>query len=209
MPNRLRYDWTGPHDVLRKDGDNVYVIRHNVTAVEIKANVNRLRLHERWSSDVESTSRDPSSAASERAAWKTRGVPQVGDLFVMHLQNPDVPFGVGKLLERREDGTLHFQWLSNARDNVRGTFRPGWLDTRSNCWTYKDAAPSGQARKFFRAFTDVDTSPTDDDENNPVTYTDDDDVVVHGFAIDSRGKLPLPVQRIIHSDPRVNWEMPS
>ena len=55
----------------------------------------------------------------------------------------------------------------------------------------------------------MDTSPTDDDENNPVTYTDDDDVVVHGFAIDSRGKLPLPVQRIIHSDPRVNWEMPS
>ena len=199
VPNRLRNDWTGPHEVLRRsqDNPNVYVIRHNSTASEISVNVNRLRLHERWSDDVESTSRDPLDKDSEPSPkWKVRGVPEVGDLFAFPLSNSDVPFGIGRLIERRADGSLHFQWLSNPSDNVRGTFRPGWIDSRDNRWTYGPKPPRA-GRKFYRPFTDEDAS----------SHVTDDDVVVHGFAIDGRNRLPLPVQRILHSDPTVDWEM--
>ncbi len=208
VPNRLRYDWTGPHEVLRKsqDSDNVYVIRHKVTAAEIQVNVNRLRLHERWSDDVESTVRDPSSDAPEHeVGWKVRGRPEVGDLFVFPLPNPDLPFGVGKLLERRADGSLHFQWLSNATDNIEGTFRQGWIDSRDGMWTYGDKPPSA-GRKHYKPFTELDTAPDTPTDDNVTT---DDCVVVYGFAIDSRGRLPLPVRRILHSNPCVDWEMPS
>jgi hypothetical protein len=181
------------------DNPNVYVIRHNSTALEISVNVNRLRLHERWSDTVDSTSRDPLDADPEPSpGWKVRGVPEVGDLFAFPLSNHDVPFGVGKLIESRTDGSLHFQWLSNPADNVRGTFRLGWIDSRDNRWTYGPKPPQ-TGRKFYRPFTDEDAS----------SRVNDGAVVVHGFTIDGRGRLPLAVQRILHSNPTVDWEMPS
>ena len=201
VPNRLRSDWTGPHEVLRrsKNSPNVYVIRHNSTASEISVNVNRLRLHERWSDTVDSTSRDPLSSEPESSAeWKVRGVPEVGDLFAFPLSNDDFPFGVGKLLERRSDDSLHFQWLSNPSENIRGTYRLGWIDSRDNKWTYGPKPPTS-GRRYYGPFTDTDVS----------TRITDDTVVVHGFTIDARGHLPLAVQRILHSAPTVDWEMPT
>ena len=46
------------------------------------------------------------------------------------------PFGVGKILEVRENGQLHYQWYGNYYYNANGTFTTGWRDTADGMGYY-------------------------------------------------------------------------
>ena len=200
VPNRWKYEWTGPHVIVRRADNkhNIYWVRHNESAKEFQANVNRLRLHPPWSDDVLVSGRDPESdiTASSRP-WRTDGHVKVGDLFAFRLGDPDFPFGVGKLIKREPDGSLGFQWLSNMADNVRGTFKFGWIDSRDKKYIWNDAPPRNVRRHY---------SPLTDKHFMDRSITDDD-VIVHSFTIPANKKLSPAVLRVISADPATAWDM--
>ena len=200
VPNRWRCQWTGPHRVIKRlEGKktNLYMIRHNVSAKAIEANVNRLSLHVPWDDDHECTGLDP--FAEDHAGvknWSTVGQAKIGTLIVFNLSDEDFPFGVGKLLGREETGKLRFQWLWNTTNNVKGVFRLGWehKDPEDVHILYKDRLTEKEQERYDPYVSSED----------PVY---DGDVLAHGFKLRADGRLPLAIMRLLSGHPDVRWEM--
>ena len=102
---------------------------------------------------------------------------------------------MGKLLERNEEtGALKFQWLWNTTNNVKGTYKLGWIHKEDDVVMYKDTLTRTQDEQF-EAYTE---------SLEPIT---DEDVIAHGFKLKSDKRLPLPILRLLHDNQTVNWEM--
>ena len=197
LPSKWKFKWTGPHIVVRLHGErtNVYVVRHRNTGKEFLANVNRLSPFHPWSSDP----CDTASRRREEVPFSVGGRAQVGDLIAFPLEG-SVPFGVGRLLSRGSNDKLHFQWLSNGRDSMTSPLHLGWRDERDRRVVYA-AAPPAHARKHYVALTD--------DHYDMGKGIRDSDVLVHGFHLDRRGRIPADVLESIAASDLVDWAVPA
>jgi hypothetical protein len=199
LPGKWKYKWTGPHVVVRRHvahgkATNVYVVSLRDSKKEVKINVNRLAQFRPWSDELESTS----AVTDDQPA--RGGKPEVGDLFAFPLDSTELPFGVGKLLARNSDDTLHFQWLSNATDNMTAPLHPGWRDKRDAMVVYA-ARPPAYAKKHY--------VPLDDTHYDMGKRITDEDIVVHGFQLDKRRRLKADVLKALSESEWVNWELPA
>ena len=199
VPNRWRFQWTGPHVVIKRMGGrkaNLYSIRHNVTAETIEANVNRLALHVPWDEEHECTSLDPFAGEKpSRRHWSTDGKAVIGSLIVVRLSDDDFPVGVGKMLARDpETGNLRFQWVWNTSNNLKGVLRLGWFHKKEHHVLYKNKLTKREQEQY-EPYTEL-----EDDVKN-------EHVLVHGFRLTLAGKLPLAILRLISDDESVDWEI--
>jgi len=190
-PKKWTNRWTGPHRIIRKTSDNHYVFEHYRTAVEVKSHVNRLCIFRPWSETILSTSAED----DEPPRWKVGGKVAVGDLIAFPLLDDDnnaVPFGIAELTGFSRDGkSFTIRWFSNSTDNVRGTFKPGWL-TRAKTMYYAD-------KRRHRSDKPYEGSDT----NTTVSHAS---VILHGFKLTSGHRLPTAVLRKISASGWVNWQ---
>ena len=199
VPSKWKFRWTGPHKVVSKSKHpNVYLIRLRTDMKVVEANVNRLAPFYPWSKTLPTTVRGVDITTFDDCTVGGK-VPD-GSLFVFPLGG-DIPFGVGQLLGRNDDGSFRFWWFSNYRDNVSGPFHPGWHDKRSGRYVWQKSIPV-KGRKYYEAFTnDKDHCPLDVD----VT---DASVVVYGFERLKSGHLPENVVTVISQNTNVDWSRP-
>ena len=170
------------------------MVRDGNTGKEFTTNVNRLSLFHPWSDSV--TSSIPIGNAGD---FKVGGLTEVGDLFAFMLENQDIPFGVGRLIGRRRDGTLHFQWVSNSKDSVVGVLRPGWFDNRDRKYIWaKD--PPARAKKHY--------VPLTDEHFDMGEGVRDTVVLVHGFVLDGKSRIPTDTLRFLSASDKISWCVP-
>ena len=196
MPNRWRFQWTGPHKVIKRltgRKSNLYEIRHNESARSVTANVNRLSLHIPWDEKHECTGSDPFVDQTDAKRWSTEGKASVGSLIAFRLSDEEYPFGVGTVLERNSS-EVKFQWLWNETDNAKGVLKRGWVHKTKHHVLYRDSLTK-KMEEEYDPYTET---------GIPVT---DDDVVVHGFRLKADGRLPTPVLQILSDDPTVRWQL--
>ena len=199
VPSRWRFQWTGPHTVIKRFGGkktNIYSFRHNVTAETVEANVNRLSLHVPWDEEHECTSLDPfDENRPSTKNWSTSGKPKIGSLIVFRLSDEDFPAGVGKLLARdTENGGLRFQWIWNTTNNLRGVLRLGWLHKKDDHILYKEKLTKREQESYEPYMQSED-------------IVEEKHVLVHGFKLTTGGKLPLAILRLLSSNEDVRWEL--
>jgi hypothetical protein len=194
-PNRWRHDFTGPHTVMQKNGPNTYECRDGRTATRFIANVNRLLLKTNWSQEVGSGAQDPQKDIRTDRPWKIGGSIAIGSLFVISLEDPDVPFGVCRLLGRKEDGALFFQWMYNHQNNIHGNYLPGWSDPTAD-------NPRGH---YYSMTPTKKHLPLTSDIMKVSTTFFDEDAVVHGFNLTNGNKLTPAILRIISDDHNVMY----
>ena len=117
LPSKWTYKWTGPHTVVGKveNKPNSYRIRLSEKDKEVTAHVNRLCKAYSWSESIKSTSEIPSATPD---SYLVGGKVEIGDLFVIALEDDNCPIGIGKLESRDEKGHFSFQWLGNKGDLV-------------------------------------------------------------------------------------------
>ena len=147
VPMKWRFRWTGPHLVLRTEGERAYVIQHSDRHEELIVHVDDLRPHHPFSDEVFDTAQEwayvtpkdlppPLGYNSEFPKGASTQHPAVGDLCLAHvpLFAPE-DFVILKYL-----GGDDYQWYSSTfaggrLDNdwnsfevlERTTWLPGWL----------------------------------------------------------------------------------
>ena len=186
-PKKWSNKWSGPHEVVRSEGGNHYIIRHCHTAQDIKAHVNRLCAFYPWSDDLPSTSMDLDSQPS----WKVGGQVDIGSLIIIPLQDSTCPFGVARLLATNNKGIFKFRWLSNRADNVKGTFQPGWLTKSGECY-YADRKRHKSHAPYLSTNSDTKISAKD--------------IILHGFDLTDGLRIPAPVLRAVSKSGWVDWQ---
>ena len=186
-PKKWTPRWTGPHVIKEAAGENHYIFLHNTSANKIKAHVNRLCRFNPWSNEILSTSSD----VDVDPKWQIGGRVEVGSLFAIPLKDNDCPFGIARLISVRKDGTLRFQWFSNEKDNIKGVFRPGWLDGDGRCY-YEDR----KRHRSHGAYEDTHSGTTRRHEG----------VILHGFNLTDTLHIPIPVLRAISQSGWIKWD---
>jgi transposase InsO family protein len=147
VPLKWRFKWTGPHLVMKRDGDRAYVIYHSERHEELLVHIDDLRMHDAFSDEIFDTAqgtayvtpRDlppPLGYNTEFPKDAKSLQPAVGDMCLAHvpLFKPE-DFVIVKAL-----GDGDFQWYSSTfaggrLDNnwdsfevlERTTWLPGWL----------------------------------------------------------------------------------
>jgi hypothetical protein len=113
-----------------------------------------------------------------------------GELVIIPLQKPYY-FGVAKVLSATSDGSITFQWISNATENTNGVLYPGWL---------RSSAPQMYYAEKRKHHT-----------HKPFTGSDDvvitqKQLIMHGFQLTDSNRLPANVLRALQEDSRVGGE---
>jgi hypothetical protein len=126
-------EWKKRTCVIDKDGK------------EVEYNVNRLTKQYEWDADHPDTSgvmeQKTDARAQAKLTRKTEDIAlEVGHMVIFHkalARGHRSPFGVAKVLDIREDGTIHYQWYGNYYYNANGAFQPGWKNLREDLGYYK------------------------------------------------------------------------
>ena len=188
-PAKWRFRWDGPFRITAVRNDNHYEFI-DTSGRPVIAHCNRLCLFDPWSDELPSTS----AQMDEERPWKQSGQVKVGDLFVTPLEDCEgFPFGVGKVVAINQEDELDFVWLGNSTGNLRGSYVPGWY-TEAGTVYYADTK---------RAKGDV---PYRGEHSGTVVRQGD--LVVWGFKLTERCRLPLAVLRMVSRSDRVDWELP-
>ena len=187
-PKKWTSAWTGPHKIIKQFNGNTYDFASSDTGEVVRSNVNRLARFFPWSDELPSTS--PELDTVRR--FNVGGTVSTGSFFVLTLEDSNVPFGVGRLQGVRTNGSLRFQWYSNARDNVRGTFLPGWMREDGTVYYSRE-----RDHRTHKPCTDVHSN----------TESTMEHVVLHGFDLTDGHRLPVPVLRGVALSGRVDWDM--
>jgi len=56
---------------------------------------------------------------------------EAGELILFKLEtntHADTNYGIARIISITSDGYLHFQWFGNPKNDLRGKFKPGWID---------------------------------------------------------------------------------
>jgi transposase InsO family protein len=140
LPTKLRNMWRGPYEMIRWDGPRKCVI--NREGSEISFNVNRLTKQYPWddyhldsSGMTQAQPKKHKTTIQSDSKSDTPKAISVGDVVVFPMATSSdhkSPFGVGKILELRENSKFKFQWLGNRLYDPNGKFEPGWWDPKDN-----------------------------------------------------------------------------
>ena len=174
-PGKWKPRWTGPHVInsvrMGKYGPR-YSFRHDRRKITIEnVKTDKLTGYTPWSTSIASTSRDldGTEAPFVVGAWC-----HDGDHFIVPTSKP-YPFGLGKVLEARDDGTIHFQWYSGERYAATRPFKPMWW----NAATKSSYVAMAKRRAVDVPFTGV-------LDGMKVTQSD---IAMHGFTLKPGGCL--------------------
>ena len=174
--------WTGPHRIVRKTGQNSYMIRDGRTGLlHDNCSVRSLWPYQPWSDSIPSTS----PVIDQAYPWVTGGRIAKGSLFAVATETNPRSFWIGRLLSDDVTDTIHFQWYSNNTHSATGPFRPGWI-TSDDKETYK-VAPSPPIPAPGRPYTSIDSN----------TKISSWDCICHNFTLTTTGHLPRAVRRHI------------
>ena len=124
--------------------------------------------------------------------WKLGGHVEEGSMFIVPIEDCDVPFGVARLITTDENGILKFIWYSNKNHNVRGTFKPGWRNTEGDVYLDED-----RSHATHNEYTGKDSG----------TIVKLKHVVMHGFTLTASSRLPMNVLRTLSSLGSVDWQL--
>ena len=200
LPEKWSYKWTGPHTIVAKipSGQalscNVYEVRH-ANGNTFKANVNRLAKFHPWSDKILSTSPEASTVST----FKTDGQAEIGSLIVIpfpEVQVDNAPVAIGKVLVRDDSGGITFQWLWNNSGSMLKPVHLGWINSNGEA-TWKQPSPA--QLPTMRPYTNL---------FDAIGVVNDRQVMVHGFKLDSKGRLPTAVLQFLSESDEVPWSMP-
>jgi hypothetical protein len=161
VPDKWTFQWTGPHVVIRRMADTVYVIHHASRNEEIKVHVSQLRPHHPFSDKLFDTSTsvyhlDIITDAPEGRWFKgDQGVSsETGDFCIAYLPEQLMgPYVVMCNLGPQHDGVVMYQVynsLTSARQQQdsdvfemmkKTVYKPGWNDPRDNMVVFRDKKP--------------------------------------------------------------------
>jgi exodeoxyribonuclease III len=147
LPGKLRNPWQGPFKMLRWTGERTCMIERN--GKEEEYNVNRLTKQYEWDAEHPDTSGLLiAQGQSKEPAQKKRKIEdrntlkpklEVGHMVIFPKElarGHRSPFGMGKILNIRQDGIVEFQWFGNYFYNANGIFQPGWKNLREDLGYY-------------------------------------------------------------------------
>ena len=185
-PRKWTPQWTGPHLIHQKRGNNNYDVLSGKSGTIFEAqNVNSLHPWSQWSDSVSSTSQDYDLAVP----WTYGGLPGANSLVAVAFETT---FEVGKLTSgpASQDETIHFQWWSNESNNHDLPIRPMWYTPSKP--GKKGAKPPEEIPYFAQHRKHPSDKPWTDVETETVTTSRD--LMLNGFVLTKAGKIPIPVQ---------------
>ena len=213
VPRKLQYKWSGPHRVVRRlpvsNHNNCYVIHHNRRG-EVVANVTCLYPYTPYDDGclpgpddaVQTDVAEPPTSSSGNESSTDNVVYSKGDLVVVGLSDPDLPWAVAKILSRDSpDSSSEFtiQWYGNIYDNFLGIQRPGWIDGKGVAY-YKDK-PQHPSHQPYTNFTDA----SGDDGHTPITTKN----LLFKLRPAPNLKLDSTHLQKLHDNPAVLWSRPT
>jgi hypothetical protein len=218
---KLLYRYSGPHQIVHDDLESpglMYWIRRDDGVRRHKkqrVNANRLWRFKRITPDT--TQRTATNPEISDREWlpkpplpKTQPESQFlrpdantelqpGQFVIVPLEvsfdddGNTQPFGVGRVLEHLEDGTIDLHWYDNRLGHPVGTFRPGWLDGKSR-WYYRKTPTHWSHRQHTNVLT-----------KSTLTLSQ---IACYGFALTTGDRLPPAVIQFLHETDTVNWSIP-
>ena len=207
IPEKWRSWWQGPYTITSKISDKLFVL--DVSGRPTTVNVNRLLSVPSWNSYITDTS--PSDhwtigASSRPSSDPAHGIVEhsaplrparVGDLVCWPLspssENP-LPFGLGQLVRLDANDLCDIQWFGNYAMKFDSTFRPCWLEPKTNRIYYS----SSRAHRSHLPHCTSDTS----------TVVHTKDFISFGFSLLPSDRLPASVLRVISSHEDVTSFLP-
>ena len=140
-----------------------------------------------WSEALPSTS--PSLDAQSEQPCKIGTRCKDGSFFVTPLDHP-WPFGVGKCLRTRRNGTLLFQWYEAPNPNrPAGPYLPCWWDGSAH---YRADQPTESTHAPF----------TSEHTDSTITQRD---LSLHGFELGPDAHLSTDVLQACSTHPDILW----
>lgn len=204
IPKKLRWRYSGPHQVVGKVSDILYRVRHaTVRRGVLSVNVNRLRKFTPWADETEDahTSVSPlvpeDQAVAEEAGAHVNpdAPPTAGDLVVIPLDTEvgsGQPFVVGKVLSRERNGAFTVQLYGNYAGRPLKQLQPGWVDSKDNRH-YFSSRSGPRGRPYTNRVCEMNVTG--------------DNIVAWRFDLQSR-LLPPGVLQLLHTSPDVSWHWP-
>ena len=189
-PQKWSDRWSGPHVVLGRrkvETGHRYKFYHKERGKELETHPNKLCAYQPWSLGLGSTSWDIDS----KRLYKTGEWVPTDSLVVVPMREP-CPFGIAKVLDCKPDGELTLQWLANHEENPNGMFKLGWT-------TPEKFAPYFAAKPHHATHVPYTTAAEGFTLNQ-------NDVIMHGFALTGKDHLPAPLLRAIARHPYVWWD---
>jgi transposase InsO family protein len=170
-PKKLEYTYSGPHTVYHVPPNEphfryiVHVGRRKI----LKVNVNRLRLWHPWS-DEHLSSDPPTPNNLDLTETDMTTLAKEDDLVLIPNNEPDEPFFIGRILERRDTHTNghKVQFLSNLYGHTFDTYRPGWIDPKDNKCYFKNKPTAPSHTPWTN---DITKRRVSDKEIHPITIT--------------------------------------
>jgi len=112
------------------------------------------------------------------------------------VQADNAPIMIGKLLSRDEETNhLEFQWLWNKQGNMLHPMHLGWNKPGGGFTWQQPKTKEAAAR--YTAFTNI--------HDEGAKECTDNQVICHGFALNSQGYLPETVLRFLTEHEQVPW----
>ena len=212
LPNKLLWKWSGPHYIVKKlhsNNDNLYVMRHSSRKRDIVVNVNALWPYTPYEDECMS---DPGYAPppADDAGGDSRFVAdddlvyQPGDMVVVLLSDPALPFAVAKVLKRFDDDPscprFTVQWYGNPFATLASFHCPGWIDKKGRIYYSKS-----REHPSHPPYTNTD----DVDNNGKPLAISQRHLVMRGVELTTQDKISEHVFKDLSGDDRVPWQRPT
>jgi hypothetical protein len=185
-PSKWTPNWTGPHKIVGRSLETSgyrYSIFHIKRAKKMQVNANRLCRANRWNDEITSTS----AWLDGKQGYEMGGRAEQDALIVVPSQGA-FRYGIAKVTAAKADGAVEYQWMGNVRNQMSGSFLPGWSRTKQPTIYYNERRQH-HSHKPYWGHVDV-----------PIRQKD---IILHSFKLTNKDRLPANVRRAIATDDRV------
>jgi len=190
-PSKWTPKWTGPHQVV-KTSEGSSKTRYTILHVGRRKNIinvhsDKLHPYQPWSASFPSTSAelDRSTTKYMIGSWC-----KANHLFIAPLDKP-WPFGVARVLEAHDDGTLDYQWFNTKGHQATKDFKPMWWNK------------TVQVAYAARSKRSPDHIPYGGEESK-VAITQHD-IALHYLKLTPKGHLPKVILDACSEHPDIHW----
>jgi transposase InsO family protein len=144
VPKKWRFPWKGPYEITEHLGRAGCRLKVGKKCKSYPHN--RLHKHVPWSDSVSTTSQwklqeQPEARGKDEAKGERAVSSKImkGDIVVFTMKmtkdNPR-PWGLGIVLNDKNQDNLEIQWLGNTRENANGKFEPCWFQDSEKVYYY-------------------------------------------------------------------------
>jgi len=156
LPKKWLNPWSGPFDFIKWVSERSCMIDYNGKPTLYP--FNRLTKHTAWDAVNPDTNTwclqnrkrgsEPATRPNTPATFSDNDpvplppdfVLQPDDIFVFPMEINDdnlLPFGMGRVIDHKKNGFIHFQWMSNFHQNRSAKFLPMWFQHSDKKAYYK------------------------------------------------------------------------